>query len=1343
MSDYNLNGLNPRDFQHLVQALARKEIAAGIAAFGDGPDGARDLTYRGKMIYPSAKHSWNGYLVLGCKFKQQPSGDRRKDAAWVLDQLASDIKKYFSRKRRLPKPEYYILVTNVALSGVARRGGRDRVAQALEGYKKKLGLKGHAIWDYSDLRGFLDGDQDVRRAYGHFITAGDVLSEMMRLLNPKGADFAEVMDCFLQKELLEDTAAKLQSSGDDPQQKIPLAQVFLDLPYAIRPEDASLPSQENPANMRMTVEGLLEAGGSVLRKLDENQPEDSREQTSSHSGIARFAIIGGPGQGKSTLGQYLCQLYRAAILSGRPRSRLDDSVPASIKQLYKQRADLGGLPLARRFPVRVELKRFSEALAADEQLTLFEYVRRDIARLGSASIATEDLKKWLSLYPWLLVLDGLDEVPPSSNRALVMKQIEHFRVDAATCNSDLLIVATTRPQSYSKEFSENLFRYLYLIPLPPHCALEYGRRLAHARYATEARKRDDLILALEKACKNPATTPLMQSPLQVTIMATLLEETGEPPQQRYRLFKEYYETIYKRETRRGLLGGILSERRTDIETIHAHAGLVLHVAGERPPEGTPEGGTVIAEAALSDEQFRRLVRARLTQIKVPEPKATALLDRITNSTLQRLVFLVRVREGWVRFDIPSLKEFMAAEALMTGFDDDIRSRLKVIAPAAYWRNVFLFAVGKCFTAREHLLDAVFGFCTALNDERSAQGFFEDTLLAQASHAVLWGSRLALDILQDGTSRSHPEYEAQFAKVSLELMRFADREAAANLASVYHPDLESIYHAAVLDRLGQSHFYCQLGAWYLLSQLANRDVQWAIETIDKHWPAEVEKQALILFPCGAEHLKPWSEQRVFTLLPLQPAEKLVDQEVIYAFEEPQQELRTFPEPWRTVLTLFMARDSGEEDTRIENRSVTKCVFQHFLIDRVQSRGTKLWHITESLPETNTTWASYKAAAQFSMNPCAQVLSEQLKRVADVFDPETSKILWPLPWPLRACLSLAKDKAQLLTIADRAASGDLGDYAAWTKAESRWSINGVTDDDYVAMCDWSVPFDGTIADRGFPFYTFGLGYPSHLDATSLHELITTLPRIKSPEIRSRLGSRILRCVRGLPGRLVREESPGLTVDDLQALYLLESQPKDVGATFPLDLIPDKPGMALTLDWIGLLEWLGAKGVRVFLRTRERWPHLEQVAAAFIAEPEGRPGLLSVLANVVRGGQQCVIPLHVLKKCQGWDSPLNRQASLLMLAQSDLEREDLERVAGDLNPIGGGNEEMWGALAAARVCSLQRATMLAVALRERFCHKVEEHTEATDQVRDILVAHLNNEPSRLQNADVWKQLKLPVGI
>ena len=39
-------------------------------------------------------------------------------------------------------------------------------------------------------------------------------------------------------------------------------------------------------------------------------------------------------------------------------------------------------------------------------------------------------------------------------------------------------------------------------------------------------------------------------------MTTLVDQIGEPPQERWRLFHEYYEVIYRRETERDILASL-------------------------------------------------------------------------------------------------------------------------------------------------------------------------------------------------------------------------------------------------------------------------------------------------------------------------------------------------------------------------------------------------------------------------------------------------------------------------------------------------------------------------------------------------------------------------------------------------------------------------------------------------------------------------------------------------------------------------------------------------------------------------------------------------------------------
>jgi len=153
-------------------------------------------------------------------------------------------------------------------------------------------------------------------------------------------------------------------------------------------------------------------------------------------------------------------------------------------------------------------------------------------------------------------------------------------------------------------------------------------------------------------------------------------------------------------------------------------------------------------------------------------------------------------------------------------------RLETIGPPSYWRNVFLFAVGKCFVEREHMLDSIVSLCAGLNEEVIASRILGDEIAGRAARFVSWGSRLALDILVDGTARQYPEYELRLVKIALELLKSGDTEAHARLAAVYHPELGDSYCASLSDRLGQSNFWLQLGGWQLLMGLADRGITWA-------------------------------------------------------------------------------------------------------------------------------------------------------------------------------------------------------------------------------------------------------------------------------------------------------------------------------------------------------------------------------------------------------------------------------------------------------------------------------------------------------------------------------------
>ncbi len=1329
MPDYNLHGLNPRDFQHLVQAIARKHIASGVNAFGDGKDGARDFTFSGPMLYPTKGAGWDGYMVGGCKFRQKPTDEPAKEADWAEKHLEKDLKKFCSITRKLKKPDYYLFVTNAALSAAADTGGRDRITKLLSTYASAIPLKGFSIWDYNDIRGFLDGDAEIRSCYGHFITSGDVLSSMMAVLRPETPSFIDIMHSFLQKELLADMSAKLQSAGEDPDVQIPLSNVFLDLPFAQTPDEAVLADESKRQQLPKVVETLLHAGSYILKQKAD--PEPSRiDPTEIREGQSRFVIIGGPGQGKSTFGQYLCQIYRAAILTARPADRVDPRAAVVLHQLAKQRKAQGGLPLTRRFPIRVELRTFSHALASEPTLSLLKYLACDISKLGSATISTNDLLSWLSIYPWLLILDGLDEVPPSSNRTEVLKEIENFRIDAVGRGSDILIIATTRPQSYGKEFPSDLFQHLYLTPLTANQALEYGTKLAEARCGNDERRRDELIRSLDKASRSPSTSRLMQSPLQVTIMATLLEDTGEPPQQRYRLFAEYYRTIYRRETRRKLLGGILSERQKDIDIIHSQTGLFLQVAGEQSQTNQPTPKqTEGIDSALSDPQFRELVRRRLIQIEIPDGKIIEILARITDSSLQRLVFLVRPQEGWVRFDLTSFKEFMAAEAIMTGSDEDVRKRMENIAPATYWRNVFQFAVGKCFVEREHLLDNLVSLCVGLNESPSFEKLTGDPIASKAASHVFWGSQLALDVLSDGTAKQYPGYEIRFARIALRLVELGSRQLAAKLASIYHDDLRDIYESTISSRLKSPLPWQQIGAWHLLTSLSGGKIPWVTEQLEKNWPTDTDAQYNIIHSLPTTVRQNWGARRLLDMILKSSPEMALS----FTHEEGWSKLKT-PE---AIYLASIGKIFGNSKLRLEvinNSSWSKSI--HIFHLRKPFDCTDILSVLDSCTLVHPNWQIILAGIRFSNDPRASTLAKELRTLSkyDVTTP-ISRWTWILPWQLGLCAFHAKSSGDLARFADCIDQGLMGTELDWNAAERRWSQNGIHDEDFRFSNQSGVPLTADYAQIGFPFEVSSTGGGPDVFKTDDYLIIADPSNSLSTSAKSLLSAvAVFNLEYGshfpLPSAAILKQ-----IYDL----LYTSDRTAHRCHWTEQLFSSYSSKPLPQEWVELLNFLGLRNNNFSVRSQHD-DIATQLSIQFSLDPKKWIGLIPILIALGISGAKLRINLDAFSVVKNTSNSVKRDVLALEVVAGDASPESRKIAIQELCEEGDMASGVSQMLTLATGTSIRTAAECALLVLSNLDERTQAESDAATIARDTLVGLLTNRPSDLGHPTTWKKLNLP---
>ncbi len=1088
MGDYDLRGLSTLSFENLIQALAVKFLGAGTVVFGDGPDGGREATFEGRMDYPSQADPWDGYCVIQAKFRQRPEGTG-KDGDWALAELDKELKGFTDRKKGRRHPVYYIFATNVVLSPVQDKGAKDKAAALFRKYKKKTPLRDWRVWDFDQLGTFLDDAADIRRAYAAWVTPGDVLAEVLEGLQPKRPDFLEVMTSFLARDLLRDQYANLEQAGHAAEDKIPLARVFVDLP--ITGERTAEPPEEDrggKARVGELVASLVYYARNVLvgtrpppslqsrsahtPSLDNDEAanlrDDHRHPREDLGGSVkgtiqqfwidiiqqapepgRYVLIGGPGQGKTTVGQFVCQLFRAALLRDcRPQLH-----PAEVREALddvETHCEPGRLelPRARRFPVRIVLSQLAMALSKEPELAVLEYVAKLIAGRTSREVSTEDLRTWLGAYPWLLVLDGLDEVPASTNRDQVLRKVEELWIDAAQCNADLLVLATTRPQGYNDDFSPRRYRHLWLAPLSVERALAYARRLVEVRYAGDGERQKKILDRLAQASTGDATARLMRSPLQVTILAMLVDHIGPPPQDRWQLFSDYYEVIYRRERERDIpAADVLRDHRSNIDAIHYQVGLLLQLEAERA------GGT---DASLPAERFEKIVAARLENVGYEGQELGELRQAIIEAAAHRLVFLVGLEADKVGFEIRSLQEFLAAQALMSGKDEDVQKRLRRIAPISSWRNAFLFAAGRyfCKPDKEHFQETIFTLCKALNDEEAGK----------VAQAVLAGSQLALELLEDGVARRKPKYARLLAECACGLLEQPAADIHGRLAVLADGATEKV----LLEHLEQwlsRDVPASLGAWASLFPLVGQRQPQARKLADRFWPTEPPKQLRPMQVATAVSAGEWW---------VEPLEKAIRKNHPHEVDRRGAFVRRLAKAIIDQRTAKIAPGETEllgwfssrflSTTRSMSIPVTELGIDVVIVPLKAARQL-LTGRGAAFAASHPGWLPLIEGQRFAMNPSASTLARVLEKVAD--SPASfplSALTGMLPWVLGACLGAARNPADAAALAARAAAGDLGDVEVWRAAENRWRNQGVRVDDLRYMRDDKWPFDQSIADHG---------------------------------------------------------------------------------------------------------------------------------------------------------------------------------------------------------------------------------------------------------------------------------------
>jgi hypothetical protein len=825
---------------------------------------------------------------------------------------------------------------------------------------------------------------------------------------------------WLIEQLIAQEYAKLGQGGHTHNQ-VPLRRVFVDLPVtdslsSIAPHDARLPFLENllispPLPLRRACQSVISQSDPPGHSPSLGDLEPAKRSRDLHrlSGFSATLLIGGPGQGKSTLGQLACQLHRASLL--KPIAGALTSTQRELVNSFEPRLSGNASPVPLRppkrplLPLQVSLPDLASWLAKestnpdDDSPTLLRF----LAQLPSArsnGVTAESLLQLTVQMPSILVLDGFDEVGATKDRERIVAATRDFLSRLAKDGAFAQVLATTRPQGYAGELAEIglALRERYLAPLVRSEAVLYAEKLVRAK-VPGSDLQAKILLRLQEAASEPATERLMTTPLQVTILVALLQQLGRAPRERWNLFSRYFAYTYDREIEReSYASRLLAEHRSRIELIHARVALLLQVEAER------DGGA----ARMSRARLGEVIEAVLLEEEVADEDRNDLIRDIAAAAEQRLVFLVEPEPGSFGFEIRSLQEFMAAWALSSGRDAEVEARLLQVARSPMFRNVVLFMASRFFSEGSPLRDVLAGdICANLDED----------LTDELSRLARSGSLLALETLEEGAVLSQPKRSRALMERATGLLDLPAGPEHGRLARAVTADTAAALAGALETRLSPKKGRSSYAAWVCLLEATNRGEAWAIEIAEENWrklsePSEVVETCV---RCGIR-LGSWIVSKV---------EQYAARISPDSFLQGEMDVPVEGGPAAGWVSWLSAVYSDER--WVDPLSVRR-------LRNVSPAAVREPDRDGRVPEA---WRPWIAAARFEVNPNAPNLVAAIESIAKQLTKEQWEALeWRSAWPLAACLAGARDANQLRRFGKKISTRALGDEVEWRAAEQSW-------------------------------------------------------------------------------------------------------------------------------------------------------------------------------------------------------------------------------------------------------------------------------------------------------------------
>jgi hypothetical protein len=651
--DYPFENLNPEKFQEFAQALLGREFTDLQCFPVAQSDGGRDIvTYSHRL--PS-----QNFAIYQVKYVRKPLAE--KDIhKWLLRIIKGEAPKV---KKLIEKgAKQFFLITNVPGTAHPDVGSIDQMNQLLE---SELGIPSRCWWR-DDLNRKLDDAWDLKWSYPELMTGPDLIRSLIESgLSEDKERRANAIKTFVLEQFNVDQVVKFKQV--DLQNR--LLDLFIDVP--------ALPPQNTETGKKVLKHHQVydyisyRLGNKGSTTLDE-YPSAYFNERSRVIGSATLllhpliqketpwtVLEGAPGQGKSTITQYICQIHRMRLLGL-------EEVKKHLPEAYKETEGLGVIPEHHLnshicLPFRIDLRDLASWLSGHNPFSSEDKFIQDVPKSlaeflslivnhysGGLNFSVSDLVAIFKRSPVLLVFDGLDEVADIEKRREVINTIHTGSRQLKANALSLQVIVTSRPAAFANSpgLPEGDFPRYYLDSLNKQLIDEYANKWMKAK-KLDQRDRSEVKKILRDKLDQPHLKDLAKNPMQLTILLSLIYNRGSSlPDKRTALYDSYVDLFFNREAEKT---SIVKRHRDLLLGIHKYIAWVLHAEAEQLGKN----------GSITQDELHNKIKVYLEE----QGYEINLASELVTGALERIVALVSRVEGTYEFEVQPLREYFAARYL--------------------------------------------------------------------------------------------------------------------------------------------------------------------------------------------------------------------------------------------------------------------------------------------------------------------------------------------------------------------------------------------------------------------------------------------------------------------------------------------------------------------------------------------------------------------------------------------------------------------------------------------------------------------------------------------------------